>query len=104
MPDLNWDQLPTFEWSDLYTQVAWGLDDPEWRSWSKKSRNQAKRKMVADAEKEIRAYVGFAWGLWSMGLSTSGPPALAGVLVSFFVASPLGGDQYLAPGQSKCAA
>ena len=28
--------------------------------------------------------VGFARGLWSMGLSTSGPPALAGVLVSFF--------------------
>ena len=40
----------------VHTQVSWGLDDPAWRTWSKKSRNKAKREKIEDAEREIRDY------------------------------------------------
>ena len=40
MGERRWEDLPEFNWCDLYGQIAWGLDDPEWACYNKKTRNK----------------------------------------------------------------
>ena len=50
------DSLPEFNWCDLYAQVAWGLNDPEWAECSKKVKNRRKPLRMAEARAEVAKY------------------------------------------------
>ena len=56
VPELTWDDMPEFAWTDLFAQVAAGLNDPDWAGWSKKTRNKFKRERIATAAKELEEY------------------------------------------------
>ena len=56
MRGLTWESLPEFNWCDLYAQVAWGLNDPEWEGYSKKDKNRLKKQRIAEARAEVEKY------------------------------------------------
>ena len=49
---LSWDDLPEFDWTDLYGQCY----NPEWANWSKKARNKAKRELLERAQTSLLEY------------------------------------------------
>ena len=54
MDGLTWDDLPEFNWCDIYCKLAWGLDDPSWAGYNKKTKNKWRRERVAEAERALR--------------------------------------------------
>ena len=51
---LTWEDFPTFNWCDIYCRLAWGLDDPSWAGYNKKTKNKWRRERVAEAERALR--------------------------------------------------
>eukprot|EP00959_Pyramimonas_sp_CCMP1952_P214351 4485311-Pyramimonas_sp.AAC.1 len=49
MGNLAWDQMPEFDWCDVRSQIAWGLNDPARAGYSKETRNRMKREKTAEA-------------------------------------------------------
>ena len=55
-PELTWDDLPEFQWSDIYAQVAGGLNDPSWAGWSQKNQNKWKKEKIDAAAAELQEF------------------------------------------------
>ena len=53
---LKWESLPKFSWTDLYAQVAQGLNDPEWVNYSRKNQNKWKRERIEAAAREVAEF------------------------------------------------
>ena len=48
--------MPNFSWTDLYAQVAAGLNDPAYAGYAQKTKNRWKRLKLQEAEKELEEY------------------------------------------------
>ncbi|CAK0849555.1 unnamed protein product, partial [Prorocentrum cordatum] len=53
---MTWEKIPGFNWCDICSQIARGLNGPDWAGYSKKTRGRMKREKLDEARVAMLSY------------------------------------------------